>query len=385
MIETSKRLDNINEYYFSNKLKEISSLNRRGKNIINLGIGNPDLPPHPEVIKTLQENSVNSDNHGYQAYRGSSVLRSAMSKWYKQWYNINLDPDTELLPLMGSKEGIFHLCMTYLNSGDKILIPNPGYPAYRSAGLLAGAECIEYELLEENNWFPDFNLLDSIDLTQIKMMWINYPNMPTGQIPGIELFERIVAFGKKHNILICHDNPYSFILNENPLSILNIPGAKEIAVELNSLSKSHNMAGWRVGLLAGDTQKINDVLRFKSNMDSGMFLPIQLAAARAMSLPAEWYEKINTTYHSRRESAYDLLEVLNCTCSKSQAGLFIWAKISAEEKDCYNFCDKLLYEAGVFITPGGIFGSAGNRYVRVSLCAPIVLFEKAIKRVGKII
>lgn len=383
MIQTSKRLDNINEYYFSGKLKEISILNKQGKNIINLGIGSPDLPPHPDVIKTLQETSVNADHHGYQSYRGSSILRNAMSTWYKQWYNVNLNPDTELLPLIGSKKGILHLCMTYLNTGDKILIPNPGYPAYRAAALLAGAECIDYELLAENIWFPDFNLLDSTDLANVKMMWINYPNMPTGQIPNIELFERAVAFGKTHNILICHDNPYSFILNKSPLSILSVPGAKEIAVELNSLSKSHNMAGWRVGLLAGDEQKINDVLRFKSNMDSGMFLPIQLAAAKALSLPAEWYEEINLTYQLRRKSAYELLNVLKCKYNKSQAGLFVWAKISEEEKDSYTFCDKILYDADVFITPGGIFGSGGNRYVRVSLCSPKILFEKAIQRVGK--
>lgn len=381
MIETSQRLNNIDEYYFSHKLKDISDLNSKGKDIINLGIGNPDLPPHPDVIKILQETSVHIGNHGYQSYRGSSVLRAAMSSWYNRWYNVAINPDTELLPLIGSKEGIFHLCMTYLNKGDKILIPNPGYPAYRSAALLAEAECIEYELLEENNWFPDFNLLDSVNLSNVKMMWINYPNMPTGKTPTVELFERVIAFGRKHNILICHDNPYSFTLNKNPLSILSIPGAKEIAVELNSLSKSHNMAGWRVGLLAGDEKKINDVLRFKSNLDSGMFLPVQLAAAKALTLPAEWYDEINHTYQARVESAYELLDALNCKYNKAQAGLFIWAKISEVEKDCYTFCDNILYKAGVFITPGGIFGSAGNRYVRLSLCSPKNLIQKAIQRV----
>lgn len=381
MIETSKRLNHINEYYFSRKLKEISDLNVKGKDVINLGIGNPDLPPHPDVIKTLQESSLNVNNHGYQSYRGSPVLRAAMSSWYKQWYNVIINPDIELLPLIGSKEGIFHLSMTYLNKGDKILIPNPGYPAYRSAALLAEAECIEYELLEETNWFPDFSLLDSTDLSQVKMMWINYPNMPTGKTPTVELFERVIAFGRKHNILICHDNPYSFTLNKNPLSILSIPGATDIAVELNSLSKSHNMAGWRVGLLAGDEKKINDVLRFKSNLDSGMFLPVQLAAAKALTLPVEWYEEINYTYQTRVESAYHLLNALNCSYDKSHAGLFIWAKISEEEKDCYTFCDKILYETDVFITPGGIFGNAGNRYIRLSLCAKKDLIQKAIQRV----
>jgi aspartate/methionine/tyrosine aminotransferase len=381
MIKTSKRLNNITEYYFSRKIKEISDLDSNGKDIINLGIGNPDLPPHPDVIKVLQEAAVNAGNHGYQSYRGSSVLRAAMSSWYNRWYNVAINPDTELLPLIGSKEGIFHLCMTYLNKGDKILIPNPGYPAYRSAALLAEAECIEYELLEKNNWFPDFNLLESVNLSNVKMMWINYPNMPTGQTPAIELFEQVIAFGRKHNILICHDNPYSFTLNKSPLSILSITGAKEVAIELNSLSKSHNMAGWRVGLLAGDEKKINDVLRFKSNLDSGMFLPVQLAAAKALTLPADWYEKINYTYQTRVESAYELLDALNCKYNKAQAGLFIWAKISEVEKDCYTFCDNILYKAGVFITPGGIFGSAGNRYVRLSLCSPKNLIQKAIQRV----
>ena len=381
MIKTADRLNNISEYYFSRKLKEIDDLNKKGRQIINLGIGSPDLPPHPDVIKTLNEESAKPNQHSYQSYRGSVVLRRAMSTWYKQWYNVELDPESEILPLIGSKEGIVHICMTFLNPGDKVLVPNPGYPAYRSAVYLAGADCIEYELKEENDWQPDFNFLESLDLNGVKMMWLNYPHMPTGQLPSKELFERVIAFGKKHDILICHDNPYSFILNDKPLSLLSIKDAKDTAIELNSLSKSHNMAGWRVGLLAGKAHIINEVLRFKSNMDSGMFLPLQLAAAKALSLPGEWYEGVNNVYRSRRSKVFILLKNLQTSFSTSQAGMFIWAKIDDSEKDCYTFIDKILDKAGVFITPGAIFGSSGNRYIRVSLCAPIEKLDEAIKRI----
>jgi aspartate/methionine/tyrosine aminotransferase len=380
MIKTADRLINISEYYFSRKLKEIDDLNKKGRQIINLGIGSPDQPPHPDVIKTLNEESVKPNQHSYQSYRGSVVLRKAMSNWYKRWYNVDLNPESEILPLIGSKEGIVHICMTFLNPGDKVLVPNPGYPAYRSAVYLTGAVCIDYELKEENNWFPDFNSLESLDLSKVKMMWLNYPHMPTGQLPSKELFEQVIAFGNKHNILICHDNPYSFILNDKPLSLLSIKNSKDTAIELNSLSKSHNMAGWRVGLLAGNEQIINEVLRFKSNMDSGMFLPLQLAAAKALSLPAEWYESVNKVYRSRRNKAFVLLKNLKTVFSESQAGMFIWAKIDDSEKDCYTFVDKILDKAGVFITPGAIFGNSGNRYIRVSLCAPIEKFDEAIKR-----
>jgi aspartate/methionine/tyrosine aminotransferase len=271
--------------------------------------------------------------------------------------------------------------MTFLNPGDKALVPNPGYPAYRSAVYLTGADCIDYELKEENTWYPDFNFLETLDLSKVKLMWINYPHMPTGQLPTKELFEKVIAFGKKHNILICHDNPYSFILNDKPLSLLSVKDAKETAVELNSLSKSHNMAGWRVGLLAGNASIINEVLRFKSNMDSGMFLPLQLAAATALSLPNEWYESVNNVYRSRRNKVFDLLKILRTDFSTSQAGMFIWAKINDSEKDCYTYIDKILDKAGVFITPGAIFGSSGNRYIRVSLCATIEKLDEAIKRI----
>jgi LL-diaminopimelate aminotransferase len=385
MISVASRLDKISEYYFSQKLKEIDDLNKQGKQIINLGIGSPDLPPHPEVIKTLNEESIKPDRHSYQSYKGSIVLRKTMSDWYKHWYNVDLDPETEILPLIGSKEGIVHVCMTFLNPGDKVLVPNPGYPAYRSAVYLAGAECIDFDLSENNNWFPDFNSIESMDLSKVKMMWVNYPHMPTGQLPTMDLFEKIIAFGKKHNILICHDNPYSFILNDKPMSLLSVKDSKETCIELNSLSKSHNMAGWRIGLLSGKNTIINEVLRFKSNMDSGMFLPVQLAAAKALSLPAEWYKEVNNVYSNRRARVYSLLELLNTDFNTSGAGMFIWARISDSEKDCYAFIDKILQEAGVFITPGGIFGSAGNRYIRVSLCAPIEKFDEAIKRIGKMV
>ncbi|MDR3667827.1 MAG: aminotransferase class I/II-fold pyridoxal phosphate-dependent enzyme [Ignavibacteriaceae bacterium] len=383
MITTADRLNNISEYYFSKKLKQIDDLNKVGKQIINLGIGSPDQPPHPDVIKTLNDESAKPNQHSYQNYRGAPALRNAMCSWYKKWYNVDLDPESEILPLIGSKEGIVHLCMTFLNPGDKVLVPNPGYPAYRAAVYLTGADCIDYELKEENNWMPDFSALESLDLTNVKMMWMNYPNMPTGQLPTIKLFERVIAFGKKHNILICHDNPYSFILNDKPLSLMSVPDAKETAVELNSLSKSHNMAGWRVGLLVGKASIINEVLRFKSNMDSGMFLPLQLAAAKALLLPDEWYKEVNNVYRSRRSKAFVLLESLETVFSRSQAGMFIWAKINDSENDCYTFVDKILDNARVFITPGGIFGSSGNRYIRISLCAPIEKLEEAIKRVGE--
>lgn len=381
MITTAARLNSVHEYYFSQKLREIDLLNRQGKNIINLGIGSPDMPPHPDVIKTLQEESIKPNVHGYQSYKGSPVLRNAFANWYKQWYKTDLDADTEILPLIGSKEGIMHICMTYLNDGDQVLVPNPGYPTYRSAIQLAGGICIDYELKEANNYYPDFDALEKIDLSKVKLMWVNYPQMPTGQPASIQLFEQLIAFGKKHNILICHDNPYSFILNDEPLSILSIEGAKDVALELNSLSKAQNMAGWRVGVLCGDKERINEVLRFKSNMDSGMFLPVQLAAAKALSLGKDWYESINTVYKKRREKVYELLDALRCDYSKQQSGMFMWAKIPAELEDGYALSDKVLYESNVFITPGGIFGNGGNSYIRISLCATEEKIGEAIARV----
>jgi aspartate/methionine/tyrosine aminotransferase len=381
MIETSNRLKGIGEYYFSQKLREIDELNKQGKNILNLGIGSPDMPPHPDVIKTLQDESAKSNVHAYQSYKGSPVLRKEMSEWYKKWYNVDLDPDSEILPLIGSKEGIMHICMTYLNKGDEVLVPNPGYPTYRSAVMLAGGKCKEYKLREKNNYEPDFEKLSKKGLKKVKLMFVNYPQMPTGQLPSKALFEKLVAFGKENNILIIHDNPYSFILNDNPMSLLNIEGAKDCVIELNSLSKSHNMAGWRVGMLCGAKERIEEVLRFKSNMDSGMFLPVQLAAAKALTLGKEWHEEVNKVYRDRREKVFELLDLLNCNFSKVQAGLFVWAKIPGKYKTGFELSDEVLYNSNVFITPGGIFGDAGEKYIRVSLCAPVEKFEEAIKRI----
>lgn len=381
-MKTSKRLEGIGEYYFSQKLREIEELNKAGKNIINLGIGSPDLPPHPEVIKTLQEESAKTNVHAYQSYKGSSILRKAISDWYRKWYRVDLDADSEILPLIGSKEGIMHICMTYLDKGDAVLVPNPGYPTYRSAVKLAGGKCIEYKLREKNNYHPDFDKLSKSKLKKVKLMFVNYPQMPTGQLSTTGLFEKLVAFGKKHNILIVHDNPYSFILNEQPQSLLSVDGAKDCVIELNSLSKSHNMAGWRVGMLSGAKERIAEVLRFKSNMDSGMFLPAQLAAAKALSLGKEWHDEVNTIYRARREKVFELLQLLNCQFSKEQVGMFVWARVPASYKDGYVLSDEVLYKSNVFITPGGIFGSAGDQYIRVSLCAPVEKFEEAIRRIN---
>ncbi len=380
-ITVSERLNGIGEYYFSQKLREIDELNKQGKKIINLGIGSPDLPPHPDVVKILQEEAAKPNTHAYQSYKGSPVLRTAIAGFYKTWYGVDINPDSEILPLIGSKEGIMHICMTYLNEGDEVLIPNPGYPTYSSTVKLAGGRCVEYHLTEENNWEPDFDVLETTDLSRIKIMWINYPEMPTGKQASIELFEKVIAFGKRHSILICHDNPYSFILNDHPVSLLSIEGAKEAAIELNSLSKASNMAGWRVGMMVGAKERIDEVLRFKSNMDSGMFLPIQLAAAKALSLGKDWYNELNTVYAERREYVFQLLNSLHCTYGKNQAGLFIWAKIASKYKDGYNLSDDVLYNKNVFLTPGGIFGSNGNEYIRVSLCAKKEVLKEALERI----
>ena len=385
-MQTSKRLNGIGEYYFSQKLREIAKLNAEGRNIINLGIGSPDMPPHPDVIKVLQEESAKPDVHAYQGYKGVPQLRNAFASWYKKWYNVTLDPESEILPLIGSKEGIMHICMSYINKGDQALVPNPGYPTYSSAVKLSGGECISYELKEENSWYPDFNTIENVirENNRVKLMFVNYPQMPTGQLPDQKLFESIIAFGKKHNILIVHDNPYSFILNENPMSILGVNGAKDIAVELNSLSKSHNMAGWRVGVLCGAKEKIDDVLRFKSNMDSGMFLPVQLAATKALQLGKDWHDELNESYAKRRTLAMQLLESINCKAAPGQAGMFIWAAIPSSYKDCYELSNEILYGSNVFITPGGIFGTAGDKYIRVSLCSTEEKLKQAIGRVQKI-
>ena len=381
MIATSKRLEGIGEYYFSKKLREIDDLNKQGKNIINLGIGSPDLPPHPDVVKVLQEEAAKPNTHAYQNYKGSPILRKAIADWYAKWYNVPLSADTEILPLIGSKEGIMHICMTYLNEGDIALVPNPGYPTYRSAVKLSGGMCVDYDLTEANNWQPDFAQLESQDLSKVKLLFVNYPHMPTGQLPDAVVLSKLIAFAKQHHILIIHDNPYSFILNDNPFSLLSLDGAKEVVIELNSLSKSQNMAGWRVGMMVATKERIDDILRFKSNMDSGMFLPVQLAAAKALSLGKDWYDSINTIYQQRRVKVFELLDLLGCSYSKNQVGMFVWAKIPSEYKDGYALSDEVLYENNVFITPGGIFGTAGNGYIRVSLCGSVERFEEAIQRI----
>jgi aspartate/methionine/tyrosine aminotransferase len=381
-IAKSTRLEGIGEYYFSQKLREIEQLNKAGKNIINLGIGSPDLPPHPSVIKVLQDQAGLANTHAYQSYKGVPALRNAIAEWYKIQYQVGLNPDTQILPLLGSKEGIMHICMTYLNEGDQVLIPNPGYPTYTSAVKLAGGTPVYFELTEQNNWEPDFAALEVSDLSKVKLMWVNYPQMPTGKKPSIELFEKLIAFGKQHQILICHDNPYSFILNDAPMSLLSIPGAMETAIELNSLSKSQNMAGWRVGMLCGAEDRINEVLTFKSNMDSGMFLPVQHAAVAALGLGNDWYDSVNEIYAKRREKVFELLDTIQCKYSTNQVGMFVWAKIPEGVKDGYELSDQVLYNSNVFITPGGIFGSAGNQFIRVSLCGSVTKFEEAIQRIS---
>lgn len=393
-MKTAKRLEGIGEYYFSQKLREIDEMNKQGKNVISLGIGSPDLPPHPSVIKALQEEALKPNQHGYQSYKGSPVFRNAIAKWYNKWYDVTLNPDTEILPLIGSKEGIMHICMTYINEGDLVLIPNPGYPTYRSAAKIAGGICVEYSLEKKNSWFPDFLELQQIIRVHKSMeekqgktgrnilMFVNYPQMPTGQLPTRDLFEKLVHFAQRNNIILVHDNPYSFILNDNPMSILSVEGAKDVVLELNSLSKSHNMAGWRIGMLCGSQDKINDVLRFKSNMDSGMFLPVQLAAAKALELEQDWHDEVNKVYAQRRKKVFELLHLLNCNFDENQAGLFVWASIPLHYKDGYELSDEVLHKSNVFITPGGIFGSAGNNYVRVSLCSTEEKIEEAIKRIN---
>lgn len=385
MITTAHRLEGIGEYYFSHKLREVAKLNQEGRSIINLGIGSPDLPPHPSVIGTLQQAAADPHNHAYQGYKGVPALRNAFASWYKKWYAVSLDPETEILPLIGSKEGIMHVCMTYLQPGDEVLVPNPGYPTYSSAARLAGAETVHYELTAASRWQPDFNALQQLlrQHGKIKLMFVNYPHMPTGQRPDPELFERIVSFAAEHGILVCHDNPYSFILNDSPMSLLAVEGAKEVVIELNSLSKSHNMAGWRVGVLCGAAARIAEVLRFKSNMDSGMFLPLQLAAAKALELGADWHKELNLVYSQRKKIALELLHSLGCTTEENQAGMFVWAAVPDRYTDGYALSDELLYQANVFLTPGGIFGSAGDRYIRISLCCKENSIGEAIERIKR--
>ena len=383
-ITPANRVGSVQEYYFSRKLKEVAEMNAAGKNVINLGVGSPDLPPSERTIETLCEHARQPNEHGYQPYVGIPELRKGFADWYKKWYDVDLDPKTEIQPLIGSKEGILHISLAFLNPGEGVLVPNPGYPTYSSVSKLVEANLISYELKEDLGWQPDFDELEKMDLSNVKLMWTNYPNMPTGANPSMELYEKLVAFGKKHGIIICNDNPYSFILNEYPSSILSVPGAKDICIEMNSMSKAHNMPGWRMAMLASNAQFVQWVLRVKSNIDSGQFKPMQYAAVEALSAPKEWYDNMNQVYRSRRNLAGQIMRTLGCEYDEKQVGMFLWGKIPAGAKGSEAIADRVLYEANVFLTPGFIFGSQGERYIRISLCCKNETLEEALKRVKKI-
>ena len=383
MIATASRLEQISEYYFSAKLQEVRRLVAQGKDIINLGIGNPDLPPSPETIDVLGTAAREDGNHGYQPYRGIPELRSAMAAWYRRTYGVTLDPDRQVLPLMGSKEGIFHIAMAFLNPGDEALLPDPGYPGYAAAVRLAGGKVRRYDLTEEKHWLPDLPALAKSDLSRVKLMWLNYPHMPTGALAAAGDFQRLVDFARERNILLCHDNPYSQILNPAPpLSILRTEGAMDICLELNSLSKSHNMAGWRVGMLLGRPDYLDAVIKVKSNLDSGMFRPLQLAAVQALENSPEWHQAQNQRYRERREAVCRLLDLLGFTYPRQlSAGMFVWAKAPEDILEVDRFLDELLYEAGIFITPGKVFGRNGERYIRISVCQRRARIEQAAERI----
>ncbi len=383
-VKPSERLKGLSEYYFSRKLAELQKLQEAGRDIINLGIGNPDLPPGKEVIKVLQHESAQHENHGYQSYKGVPMLRKAMKEWYARFFDVSLDSGSEILPLMGSKEGIMHISMAFLNPGDEVLVANPAYPVYAAAASLAGASVRYYPLTEKNRFLPDLSALEKENLTRVKIMWVNYPNMPTGKSAESTLFKRLVSFGKRHNILIVNDNPYGLILTRKPESILKADPGLEIAMELNSLSKSHNMAGWRIGMLAGNKAYINAVLNVKSNMDSGMFKPLQLAAAAALRNSEKQIEKLNTVYRVRRQRVFDILECMGCTFQNESAGLFVWARIPRSFDDSEQFSDWLLDKTGIFITPGFVFGSEGMQYVRLSLSNSDDVLSEAYARVKEL-
>jgi aspartate/methionine/tyrosine aminotransferase len=381
IIIPASRVNLVQEYYFSRKLKQVAEMRQKGLNVINLGIGSPDLPPSEPVIKALHTASLNPNNHGYQSYYGIPELRNAFSKWYKTWFNVDLNPSDEILPLIGSKEGIMHISMAFLNPGDEALIPNPGYPTYEAATKLAGGSVRYYDLTEEGRWLPDINKIEAAGVSGIKIMWINYPHMPTGRKASADIFLELVSFARRHKILIVNDNPYSFILNDDQLSILSINGAREVALELNSLSKSHNMAGWRIGMVGGKSDYISSIVKVKSNMDSGMFHPLQAAAAVALDAPMEWYNQLNELYRCRRTAAEDLMRATGCTFDSDQSGLFLWGKIPAGFSNGEELTEKLLNEAHVFITPGSVFGSNGENYVRISLCATEKAMREATARI----
>ena len=383
-IQPANRLLEVGEYYFSKKLKEVAEMNEAGKNVINLGVGSPDLPPSNEAIEVFCREIRKDDVHGYQSYTGIPALREGFAGWYSAWYGVRLDPQTEIQPLIGSKEGIFHVSMAFLNPGDSVLAPNPSYPTYHSVSKLVGANLMLYELKESNRWYPDFDALEQMDLSNVKLMWTNYPHMPAGAPASMELFERLVAFGRRHGIVICNDNPYGFILNEKPLSILSVPGAKDICIELNSMSKSHNMPGWRMAMLASNEQFIRWILKMKTHVDSGQFKPMQLAAVEALKAPVSWYDGMNGVYRSRRDLAGQLMHAMGCQYDENQVGMFLWGRIPDSEKSGEALADKILYGAHVFITPGSVFGSAGDRYVRLSLCCKNELLKEALERVQKV-
>ena len=386
IIAPANKLEHINEYYFSKKLKQIAQLRQEGKPIINLGIGNPDQAPSQATIDAMVESTNNTKNHGYQSYIGIPELRKAMSNWYKNTYEVDLQSDTEILPLLGSKEGISHISNAFLNPGDIVLVPNPGYPTYSSATYLANAIPVSYDLDENNNWAPDFSKLSDEILNKAKIIWVNYPNMPTGSSGNEAIFKTLIEVAHKHNILIINDNPYSLVLNDNkPVSILQIEGAKAVCIELNSLSKSHNLAGARIGMIVGDKEYIDTILKVKSNVDSGMYLPVQHAAIAALSNDDEWHAIRNEVYKSRRQYAYAILDVLNCSYDKNQIGMFLWAKIPDQYSQVEDLTEKILLEADVFITPGFIFGTNGNRYIRISLCSPENDLMNALQRINELI
>ena len=383
IISEAERLSMVSEYYFSRKLQQIADMRKSGIPVINLGIGSPDLMPSEATIKALAESASKSENHGYQSYRGSVELRAAIAKWYLQTYNVALNPDSEILPLIGSKEGITHISMAFLNPGDEVLVPNPGYPTYTSVSNLAGATVRYYDLLEDQNWAVDIEQLRKQDLSKVKLMWINYPNMPTGADATDSLFEQLITLAHEKKFLICNDNPYSLVLNDNPKSILSYAGASEVALELNSLSKSHNMAGWRLGWVMGQKDYINTILKFKSNVDSGTFLPMQHAAVAALNNDNEWHKSRNEIYANRRKHVCAIFDKLGCKYNTTQVGMFIWAKVPDSVANVEAYVEDILQKAHVFITPGFIFGTNGARYVRISLTSPEALFMEALARIEK--
>lgn len=380
------RISQVQEYYFSRKLKEVALMNAAGKDVINLGVGSPDLPPSPQTIETLCQVARRSDAHGYQPTSGTEELREAMARFYRKWFDVTIDPRQEILPLIGSKEGILHTTLAFVNPGEKVLVPNPGYPTYTSLSRLLGAEVTHYDLVPENDWQPDFDKLEAMDTEGVKLIWVNYPNMPTGAPALQSTFERLVDFARKRNLVVVNDNPYSFILGKEYKSILQIPGAKECCIEFNSMSKSHNMPGWRVGMLATNARFVQWILQVKSNIDSGTFRGIQLAAASAIDNDEAWHREYNyETYLKRRKIAEEIMRKLNCTFDERQIGMFLWGRIPDRFDHCESLTEKVLHEARVFITPGFIFGSNGNRYVRISLCAKEEKLQESLRRIDEMI